>query len=603
MLTYSSVHILKMIDITTVLVWLTIIYTSCMARSFSVTKDFFARCSDITGKSVEQRIVYAHWPFRFNCEKFLPRNISIHSSECYYINDGNFTKVNLASEDVILSEQFPLMSSFLLVQFVNHSLCWKKRINLELRMLPTRSCYEDVDYELRRYSNALHLTVEVGQPFTIKCKPPPGSGNRAIMPPSIVDKVVWRFTKMNAATVSINRNDSCQNATTKINSSRFDEEYDDDGHLMFKIGEARLSDTGVYSCEITSNGQTAYIAHYSVCSRRRVNLDDMLSVDCNFGEQVVFQQDQKVKIACKVYIPGRITSSSSLMMLWKVELTSNSLVICSGAVTLTKDSLHYESPQGRCSLVKSSDTGKNCFRFYTDFLKRTNREKGTIFDVLLELPEMKRKNAGNYTLNVTYSGVTSAKTITLVYDPQKELKHLTKSLAAVSVIMVAVAATCVLMWCNRYKIFLLVQHHFYGYDKDDKHYVAYISYHISDKMPDDIKKKTEKVVSCIKKLMKEMNYSFYDGDLNNDADNVRWESLLEKLEECHRTIVVLTDAYINDSWSRLQLLRSYESLTNKQTKLIFIALAGANVVLERVSKQDKDLPKKLHKMLQSHNQL
>ncbi|XP_076812059.1 uncharacterized protein LOC143458869 isoform X3 [Clavelina lepadiformis] len=502
MLTYSSVHILKMIDITTVLVWLTIIYTSCMARSFSVTKDFFARCSDITGKSVEQRIVYAHWPFRFNCEKFLPRNISIHSSECYYINDGNFTKVNLASEDVILSEQFPLMSSFLLVQFVNHSLCWKKRINLELRMLPTRSCYEDVDYELRRYSNALHLTVEVGQPFTIKCKP------------------------------------------------------------------------------------------------RRVNLDDMLSVDCNFGEQVVFQQDQKVKIACKVYIPGRITSSSSLMMLWKVELTSNSLVICSGAVTLTKDSLHYESPQGRCSLVKSSDTGKNCFRFYTDFLKRTNREKGTIFDVLLELPEMKRKNAGNYTLNVTYSGVTSAKTITLVYDPQKELKHLTKSLAAVSVIMVAVAATCVLMWCNRYKIFLLVQHHFYGYDKDDKHYVAYISYHISDKMPDDIKKKTEKVVSCIKKLMKEMNYSFYDGDLNNDADNVRWESLLEKLEECHRTIVVLTDAYINDSWSRLQLLRSYESLTNKQTKLIFIALAGANVVLERVSKQDKDLPKKLHKMLQ-----
>ncbi|CAK8683881.1 unnamed protein product [Clavelina lepadiformis] len=426
-------------------------------------------------------------------------------------------------------------------------------------MLPTRSCYEDVNYELRRYSNALHLTVEVGQPFTIKCKPPPGSGNRAIMPPSIVDKVVWRFTKMNAATVSINRNDSCQDVTTKINSSRFDEEYDDDGHLMFKIGEARLSDTGVYSCEITSNGQTAYIAHYSVCSRRRVILDDMLSVDCNFGEQAVFQQDQKVKIACKVYIPGRITSSSSLMMLWKVELIANSLVICSGAVTLTKDSLHYESPQGRCSLVKSSDTGKNCFRFYTDFLKRTNREKGTIFDVFLELPEMKRKNAGNYTLNVTYSGVTSAKTITLVYDPQKELKHLTKN---------------------------------------DKHYVAYISYHISDKMPDDIKKKTEKVVSCIKKLMKEMNYSFYDGDLNNDADNVRWESLLEKLEECHRTIVVLTDAYINDSWSRLQLLRSYESLTNKQTKLIFIALAGANVDLERVSKQDKDLSKKLHKMLQ-----
>lgn len=54
---------------------------------------------------------------------------------------------------------------------------------------------------------------------------------------------------------------------------------------------------------------------------------------------------------------------------------------------------------------------------------------------------------------------------------------------------------------------------------DDKHYVAYISYHISHKMPDDIKKKTEKVVSCIKKLMKEMNYSFYDGDLNNDADS------------------------------------------------------------------------------------
>ena len=46
----------------------------------------------------------------------------------------------------------------------------------------------------------------------------------------------------------------------------------------------------------------------------------MLSVDCNFGEQAVFQQDQKVKIACKIYIPGRITSSSSLMMLWKVEV-------------------------------------------------------------------------------------------------------------------------------------------------------------------------------------------------------------------------------------------------------------------------------------------
>ena len=102
------------------------------------------------------------------------------------------------------------------------------------------------------------------------------------------------------------------------------------------------------------------------------------------------------------------------------------------------------------------------------------------------------------------------------------------------------------------------------------------------------------------------------------------EGLLRKIDESHRMIIVLTDSYVNDSWSRFEaqqvgiqnrnrnmilqsfmfvLLHSllpfqgYTSMLKNRTKLIVIRTPGVKSSLNKVYQKQDDFSKELREIV------
>ncbi|XP_076811688.1 uncharacterized protein LOC143458638 isoform X2 [Clavelina lepadiformis] len=554
-------------------------------------------CVNQTKEPLDKVVAHAQWPFKFNCSILFPNTFESSNTQCFYSASGDSSFVSV-SQDIVLQTNTPLLTNYELLLKSNESSCLRKTVVVEARLIPNRTCYDDVVDHVTHDVNIIHKRVKVGRSFRLDCVPDSSAGDEVVMWPSVPNTqydTQWRRSERFSSNLTINPEHSC----LKYPKYNTDSIYKDDSDLSRPTAIDRYSsnyfDPGVYSCQVTYNGITANIVHYSICVETTVTESIAPSILCT--NRTTFQEDELLALRCSVTIPNGKIDPDEMRISWSKEVDGKEY--CANVDLSPHDKSSVDS-RITCGMKDYLNNEIKCFEYIPPNDELTSQQDENAFSVFLNQTHMRKGDAGWYVVSVTYKGHTTSRRLEAVYHPQKELEMIVRSLIAVLLVVIVLALVVFFVWYNRIQIRLFLRRHYGKFDEDGKENVAILSYYFSTDLDEDTQKHTGKILHLVKDQMKKMNYSFYDCNQNRIGGGNFVEGLLRKIDESHRMIIVLTDAYVNDSWSRFEAQQGYTSMLKNRTKLIVIRTPGVKSSLNKVYQKQDDFSKELREIVKNH---
>ncbi|XP_078494490.1 uncharacterized protein LOC100177822 [Ciona intestinalis] len=564
-------------------------YICATVAATSVSSLGASNCTRIPRKS--RVIKYVDWPFTLNCNDVTSQdwlaayNISLspdaaltcyiqHPDQRYYSTETSIT----------LNASSSILTTYTVTQRYS-TYCVFLDVEIELRPLPHHTCDEDVITALRRTSNIIFVESEIsGSPLIFECEPGPNAGADAVLPPSVQSSQItttWIRTKVQKLSGStllqvIQPNETCSDLPLHYSANlkvRLLDRHNKPKAL--EITGQNFYDPAVYTCVVQYGGQTAYIAHAALCIKQRVSKTIKPNIMCTGSYK--FFQDSSLTVSCTVTTRLGELKPDELKITW-TKGTSN---FCTKSDLLSSTTPSSGGHNSQCGLDGFTNTKKLCF--WTKPKDEDVQSSSNTFKAYLTFNKMKISDAGSYNVAVLYQGVSSdPATFTLVFDQTKMLVKMAGGLTVCLVVMVSLIVFWLIYRRYRFRIKLRWRRHFGKYQDDDKKNIVVLSYYYDCDLADETRKATETIIKCIKQQLNSMQYKYYDSHEDLQAGGFSVSSLLQRLDDSHRMIIILTEEYIRDRWSKFEAEQGLINMENNRTKLIFVRVKGVKKALQGI---------------------
>ncbi|XP_076812175.1 uncharacterized protein LOC143459062 [Clavelina lepadiformis] len=554
-------------------------------------------CINQTREPLDKMIAYTGWPFKFNCSILFTNTSESLNTQCFYSSSGdrNFTSAN---QHIVSPTTTPALQNYEIVLEINEGFCLRKTVVVEIKQISNRSCYDDAVYHVARDDNVVHKRVKDGTRFRLDCFPDASTGEERIFPPSLPNteyETQWFRSVRYSTNLTINPERSCLPYPKYFTSVIHKDNSNSVRPTAIDKYWVNYFDPGVYSCQVTYNGITANIVHYSICVETEVPKNIEPSILCT--KRTPFQEAEVLALKCSVTIPNGKIDPDELKISWSKEVDGEGY--CTNANLSIRDKSSVDS-RITCGIEGFKNNELKCFEFIPEIGEQIqHRQDERSFSAYFNQTNLRKSDAGWYILRVTYKGRNSVFRMEVVYHPQKDLETHIKALVALIIIIIILALVVTFMWYNRIQIRLFLRRHYGKFDEDGKENVAILSYYFSTELDEDTRTHTKKILSLVKDQMKKMDYSFYDCNQSRVGGGNFVEGLLRKIDESHRMIIVLTDSYVNDSWSRFEAQQGYTSMLKNRTKLIVIRTPGVKSALKKVYQKQDDFSKELREIVKA----
>nr|XP_026693548.1 uncharacterized protein LOC100177822 [Ciona intestinalis]XP_026693549.1 uncharacterized protein LOC100177822 [Ciona intestinalis] len=565
-------------------------YICATVAATSVSSLGASNCTRIPRKS---RVVkYVDWPFTLNCNDVTSRdwltayNISLspdaaltcyirHPDQHYYSTETSIT----------LNGSSSILTTYTVTQRYS-TYCVSLEVEIELRPLPHHTCGEDVITALRGTSNIIFVESEIsGKPLIFECEPAANAAADAVLPPAVQSSQIttkWIRTpvrKLSGSTSALQvaqPNQTCSDLPVYYLTNlkvRLLERHNKPKAL--EITGQDFYDPAVYTCMVQYGGQTAYISHAALCIKQKVSNNKKPNIMCTGSRN--FFQDDSLTVSCTVTTKLGELKPDELEITW----TKGTSTFCTKSDLLSSTAPSSGGHNSQCGLEDFTNTKKICF--WRQPASNEVQPSSNTFKAYLTFNKMKVSDAGTYHVSVLYKGIPSdPATFTLVFDRTRMLVKMAAGLTVCLVVMVSLIVLWLVYRRYRFRIKLRWRRHFGKYQDDDKKNIVVLSYYYDCDLADETRKATETIITCIKQQLNSMQYKYYDSHEDLQAGGFSVSSLLQRLDDSHRMIIILTEEYIRDRWSKFEAEQGLINMENNRTKLIFVRVKGVKKALQGV---------------------
>ncbi|XP_076819037.1 interleukin-1 receptor accessory protein-like 1 [Clavelina lepadiformis] len=343
------------------------------------------------------------------------------------------------------------------------------------------------------------------------------------------------------------------------------------------LSEIEYEHAGIYTCSITYNGMTRFIAAFAVCvleppTTSPPTLQCENKIHANVGETV--------SIPCQLRLGIGEFDYFSFKAVWKKVITEESSNV-TGTCT--------QSPPVKSDFRIScfSEHERKCFLYVPDTSERIRNEE--VINLNLQIQKLLTSDFGTYNFLAKIN-----RNSTPVYaQAEVEENHLPKLFQTAeiakrvcSAIVPALAVLVLSVFLFYYKqvhFRVYIKRHLRSCEFDDKRYGACISYHCTRGLDIFAHQYVSESVRVTCEKLQRLGYKIYD-EHKDFIHGMRAHNLLESIDICHRVVIVLTSNYLKDDWSMRNLQQAFQTMIASKTKIIFILIPGIKEYLKQHAK-------------------
>nr|CAB3262014.1 uncharacterized protein LOC100177822 [Phallusia mammillata] len=548
-----------------------------------IKEQHVSNCTEVDGVFSTVSAYYG-WPFSLNCDALKLHwkqqfgvDFNSSNSQCH-LKDLRTETYN-SSDNLVLQPHMPALSFFQLYQ-TSGSQCLTSKVNVTLLPFPT-SCLSAIDDALSCDKNVQQLSVMVDSTLRLRCIP--ASGSDAINPPSVPAdqyKTEWLFSER-LKNGAVNPDRSCFKMTDIKNDLAFFVEPDPGHPKKFQKTGVNYYDPGIYTCAVTYQNLTAYIAHYSVCVREELHENFQPTLLCE-GEMEFFA-GAEVTVMCEARKNRDKLQSGDLEIIWTKE--GSDKVLCENRDLNNMMNNGENECKVKCGVDNFVNEESFCYPYIPEESELDVDTEERTFQVFLKFRDIQKSDAGVYTAQLIYKGAPGKPVkVELKFNRLRELRRIVSILVAVLVVVVVITILACLARRYRTLIKLTYRRHFGKYDQDELGYVATLAYYTPGPERVTAREETARIVRSIKNKMNELNYKYYDPAEEYDQ-GFKVETLLKHLEQSHRMIIVVTEDFIQDAWARFVTQQGLINMRRNETKLIFVRVPHVGKAIRALAGQ------------------
>ncbi|CAK8683890.1 unnamed protein product [Clavelina lepadiformis] len=330
-----------------------------------------------------------------------------------------------------------------------------------------------------------------------------------------------------------------------------------------QIRKVDFQQAGIYTCSVTFNGATAYLAKNPVCVNHPP-LWNQETLACSKAD-LYLVPGENLTVSCQLRLgKGDYDYDfGNYYVYWQNAFGKRVYCIPSefmyGMENEEKMSCVLEFPARRCYMYVPS--------------MEEQKAQTVVGEITLHLRHITSSDFGVYNVTASSNMVTSAD-VTLTINVRENFNpNLLMYIGVVAGIFFFLFAMVVIIVKQKLFIRLLWKRHFQAYDKDDKKYGAYIDYHYSIDIDMFAGEEIKHFVNLTRKELVGLGFRVYDDHKDGDQ-GIRAMRLEENMALCHRIVIILNSQYVKDDWNTHNFQKAFQQMIHSKIRLIFILLPG-----------------------------
>nr|CAB3260461.1 uncharacterized protein LOC100175496 [Phallusia mammillata] len=344
------------------------------------------------------------------------------------------------------------------------------------------------------------------------------------------------------------------------------------------ISQVSYDHPGVYSCAYVINGQERFAFHQKICVKPKIS-KGLPKIKClNTRHRVVL--GQPLLIECVLDLGNGYAQAFDHALKWKKVRGVNVTNVC------------MNNAQGKTMNGTESRLHCNFTTKYPCFLHVPSKEERAqsrfTTTVRFWIDNVQEADLGTYVVAVRKQRIEMANdTFLLELDQEPHVISINYIvLICLSCFVLFLIVVCFLCW-HRFYICLYYKRNFGKYETDDKKYGAFISYHFSTEMDKFAQQQTRDATAATLSNLESLGYRVYDENRDGFQSEMRVDSSMNAMRQCHRVVIVLTPEYLKDHWSIFCLQKSFHSMIESNHKMIFVIVPGTREYIKQHSNVDE----------------